>query len=37
MVSSDGRLPQWPIEIAIELKSKADQEKLGVTLAKLAA
>ncbi len=29
--------PPWPIEIAIEPKSKADQEKLGVALAKLAA
>ncbi len=37
MVSSDGRLPQWPVEIAIEPKSKADQEKLGVALAKLTA
>ena len=26
-----------PVEIAIEPKSKADQEKLGVALAKLAA
>src|SRR3954452_3849711 len=29
--------PEPVIEIAIELKSKADQEKLGVALAKLAA
>ena len=29
--------PSWLIEIAIEPKSKADQEKLGVALAKLAA
>src|SRR5256884_9989172 len=27
----------WLVEIAIEPKSKADQEKLGVALAKLAA
>jgi elongation factor G len=37
MDSPDDRLPQWVIEIAIEPKSKADQEKLGVALAKLAA
>jgi elongation factor G len=30
-------MPQWLVEIAIEPKSKADQEKLGVALAKLAA
>ena len=29
--------PPWLVEIAIEPKSKADQEKLGVALAKLAA
>jgi elongation factor G len=33
----DGRQPQCLIEIAIEPKSKADQEKLGIALAKLAA
>jgi elongation factor G len=37
MDSPDDRLPQWVIEIAIEPKSKADQEKLSVALAKLAA
>jgi elongation factor G len=33
--SSDS--PPWLIELAIEPKSKADQEKLGVALAKLSA
>ena len=38
MESPDDRTPQGlVIEIAIEPKSKADQEKLGVALAKLAA
>jgi elongation factor G len=37
MTSDDGPLPQWLVEVAIEPKSKADQEKLGVALAKLAA
>jgi elongation factor G len=37
MNSFYGRLPQWLIEIAIEPKSNADQEKLLVALAKLAA
>src|SRR5947208_8604283 len=37
MEPPEGRLPQWPVEIAIEPKSKADQEKRGVALAKLAA
>src|ERR1051325_1180620 len=27
----------WPLELAIEPKSKADQDKLGVALAKLVA
>ena len=29
--------PPWLVEVAIEPKSKADREKLGVALAKLAA
>jgi elongation factor G len=37
MDSPDGRTPQWFVEIAVEPKSKADQEKLGVALAELAA
>jgi elongation factor G len=37
MDSPDDRVPQWVIEIAIEPKSKADQEKLSVALAKLTA
>jgi elongation factor G len=37
MTSCDSQPPQWLIEIAIEPKSKADQEKLGIALAKLAA
>jgi elongation factor G len=38
MASPDDRLPpQWLVEVAIEPKSKADQEKLGVALAELAA
>jgi elongation factor G len=37
MDSPDDRPPQWVIEVAIEPKSKADQEKLSVALAKLAA
>jgi len=37
MDQPDGRQPRWLIEIAIEPKSKADQDKLGVALAKLAA
>jgi elongation factor G len=38
MASPDGRLPpQWLVEVAIEPKSKADWEKLGVALAELVA
>jgi elongation factor G len=37
MSFSDGRLPRWLVEIAIEPKSRADQDKLGVALAKLVA
>jgi elongation factor G len=37
MSLSDGRFPPWLIEIAIEPKSKADEDKLGVALAKFAA
>src|SRR5579859_106778 len=37
MSSSDRHLPECLVEIAIEPKSKADQEKLGLALAKLAA
>src|SRR5580700_6747608 len=37
MDQPDGRQPLWLVEIAIEPKSKADQEKLGVALAELAA
>src|SRR3954447_16497904 len=37
MTSDDERAPPCPVEIAIEPKSKADQDKLGVALAKLAA
>jgi elongation factor G len=37
MGSSNGRCPSWLIEIAIEPKWKADLDKLGVALAKLAA
>src|SRR6187200_187341 len=29
--------PPWLVEVAIEPKSKADREKLDITLAKLAA
>ncbi|MDB5518990.1 MAG: translation elongation factor 2 [Tardiphaga sp.] len=36
MASFDGGMPRWLIEVAVEPKSKADQEKLGVALAKLA-
>ncbi len=32
-----GKIYGWLLEVAIEPKSKADQEKLGVALAKLAA
>src|SRR5476649_1286215 len=37
MASSDARLPQWLVEIAIEPKWRADQKKLDIALAKLAA
>jgi len=38
MASPDDRLPPlWLLEVAIEPKSKADREKLGVALAELAA
>jgi elongation factor G len=37
MGSSYGSPPQWLIEIAIEPKSKADQERLSAALARLAA
>jgi elongation factor G len=37
MTSNDGRVPPWLVETAIEPKSRADQEKLGVALAKLTA
>ena len=38
MASSDDRLPpQWLVEVAIEPRSKADQENLRVALAELAA
>jgi elongation factor G len=37
MGSSDSRYPSWLIEIAIEPKWKADQDKLGVALAEIAA
>jgi elongation factor G len=37
MSSSDGQLPRGLIEVAIESKSKADQEKLAAALAELAA
>jgi elongation factor G len=37
MDSPDDRLPQWLVAVAIEPKSKADQEKLSVALSKLAA
>jgi elongation factor G len=37
MTSDDGRVPPWLVEIAIEPRSKADQDKLGVALAELAA
>jgi elongation factor G len=37
MAAPDDRLPQRVVEIAIEPKSKAGREKLGVALAKLAA
>jgi elongation factor G len=37
MTSRDSQPPRWLIEIAIEPKSKADQEKLGIALAKFAA
>jgi elongation factor G len=37
MASPDDQAPQWLVEIAIQPKSKADQEKLSVALVKLAA
>src|SRR4051794_19678002 len=37
MSSDDKRVPPWLIEIAIEPKSKADQDKLGAALTDLAA
>ena len=37
MSSDDGRLPPCPVEIAIEPRSKADQDNLGAALAELAA
>ena len=37
MTSDNTRLPKHLVEVAIEPKSKADQEKLAVALAKLAA
>ena len=37
MILEKMEFPDPVIEIAIEPKSKADQEKLGVALAKLAA
>jgi elongation factor G len=37
MTSDNSRLPQHLVEVAIEPNSKADQEKLAVALAKLAA
>jgi elongation factor G len=37
VVSSNSRMPQWLVEIAIEPKRRGDQEKLGAALAKLAA
>jgi elongation factor G len=35
--SSDSRYPSWLIEVAIEPKWKADQDKLGAALAEIAA
>jgi elongation factor G len=37
MVPPHARRPLWLVEIAIEPKSKADEEKLGIALTKLAA
>ena len=37
MSSDDGRAPPWLVEVAIEPRSKADQDKLDVALAVLAA
>ena len=37
MSSDDGRVPPCLVEIAIEPRSKVDQDKLGVALAELAA
>jgi len=31
MAAPNDRMPQWSVEIAIEPRSKADQEKLGGT------
>jgi elongation factor G len=36
-MTNDNSKPRWLIEIAIEPKSRADQEKLGIALAKLAS
>jgi len=36
-MADDFDMPVWLIEIAIEPKSKGDQEKLGVALEKLTA
>jgi len=37
MDSSRGRYPSWLVEVAIDPRSRADREKLGVALARLVA